>query len=212
MASFEAMGSEIFKEEWVVFEESPPQIGEYYIAIDMAGFEEVGKAKSKSNKLDNTAISVVKVNEDNWYVEDIIYGRWTFEETANNIFNAVAKYDPISVGIEKGISRQAIMSPLTDMMKKRGKFFRVVELTHGNRKKTDRIVASLQGRFEHGTIKLAEGKWNAEFLDELFQFPSPLVHDDLIDSLSYISQLAVITYHYDFEEDEYEPIDIISGY
>jgi predicted phage terminase large subunit-like protein len=212
MASFEAMGSEIFKEEWVSFQEEPPKLGEYYIAIDMAGFEEVGKARTKNKRLDNTAITVVKANEDGWYVEDIIFGRWTFEESANKIFNAVAKYQPLSVGIEKGISRQAIMSPLTDMMKKRGKFFRIVELTHGNRKKTDRIVAALQGRFEHGTIKLAEGDWNAEFLDELFQFPNPLVHDDLIDSLAYIDQLAAVSYSYDFEEDNYEPMDITAGY
>jgi predicted phage terminase large subunit-like protein len=212
MASFEAMGSEIFKEEWVAFQEKPPQQGEYYIAIDMAGFEEVGKTRTKNKKLDNTAISVVKVNEEGWYVENVIFGRWTFEETVNKIFNAVAKYQPLSVGIEKGISRQAIMSPLTDLMKKRGKFFRVVELSHGNRKKTDRIVSALQGRFEHGTIKLAEGEWNTEFLDELFQFPNPLVHDDLIDSLAYIDQLASVSYSYDFEEDNYEPIDITAGY
>jgi hypothetical protein len=30
--------------------------------------------------------------------------------------------------------------------------FRVEELTHGNKKKTDRIVWALQGRFEHGQI------------------------------------------------------------
>lgn len=212
MASFEAMGSEIFKEEWVAFEGEPPEVGEYYIAIDLAGFEEVGKAKTKHKRLDNTAISIVKVNEEGWYVEDIIFGRWTFDETVNKIFSAVAKYQPISVGIEKGIARQAVMSPLTDMMKKQGRFFRVVELTHGNRKKTDRIVSALQGKFEHGTIKLAEGDWNIEFLDELFQFPNPLVHDDLIDSLAYIDQLALVSYGYDFEEDNYEPMDITAGY
>ena len=39
-------------------------------------------------------------------------------------------------------------------MKQRNKFFRIEELTHGNKKKTDRIVAALQGRFEHGAITL----------------------------------------------------------
>ena len=52
-----------------------------------------------------------------WWVKDIIYGRWTFEETAEAIFDAVAEYEPVAVGIEKGISKQAIMSPLTDMMR-----------------------------------------------------------------------------------------------
>ena len=44
MASFEARGSEMFKEEWVHFDEEEPDTGDYYVAIDLAGFEEVGKA------------------------------------------------------------------------------------------------------------------------------------------------------------------------
>ena len=211
MASFEAMGSDIFKEEWIKVSSNEPEIGNYYIAIDMAGFEDANKRKKKS-RLDNTSIAVVKVNEQGWYVDNIIYGRWTFEETAQKIFDAVEKYQPQAVGIEKGISRQAIMSPLTDMMRQRNKFFRIEELTHGNKKKTDRIVAALQGRFEHGAITINEGDWNAEFLDELFQFPNPQVHDDLIDALAYIDQLADITYFYDFDQEHFEMLDPIAGY
>tara|TARA_R110000737_G_scaffold330930_1_gene346921 strand:+ start:2324 stop:3574 length:1251 start_codon:yes stop_codon:yes gene_type:complete len=210
MASFEAQGSDIFKEEWLKMDSVEPKDGDYYIAIDMAGFEEAGK--KKKTRLDDTAISVVKVNEGGWWVNEIIYGRWTFEETAEAIFKAVEKYEPIAIGIEKGISKQAIMSPLTDMMKRKGKFFNVQELSHGNKRKTDRIVASLQGRFEHGAIKLNEGEWNIEFLDQLFQFPNPQVHDDLIDSLSYIDQLAKVSYYYDFEEDHFEMLDPVAGY
>ena len=98
------------------------------------------------------------------------------------------------------------------MQKIKGKFFRIEELTHGNKKKTDRIVAALQGRFEHGGITINEGEWNVEFLDELFQFPNPQVHDDLIDALAYIDQLAKVTYYYDFEEDNFEAMDLIAGY
>lgn len=211
MASFEAMGSEIFKEEWVQFGDSP-DVGDYYIAIDMAGFEEMGK-KKKSSRLDSTAIVVAKVNQDGWFIENIISGRWTFEETADKIFSAVQRYDPVSVGIEKGIARQAIMSPLTDLMKQRSKFFRIEELTHGNKRKIDRIVAALQGRFEHGRITLKKAEWNAKFLDELFQFPDPLTHDDLIDAMAYIDQLAVVSYYSDFDyDDEYEMIDPMTGY
>ena len=104
------------------------------------------------------------------------------------------------------------MSPLTDLMKMRNKFFRVEELTHGNKKKTDRIVWALQGRFEHGLIKLNKGDWNARFLDELFQFPNKLVHDDLIDSLAYIDQMAQVCYTYEYEEDEWDMLDPIAGY
>ncbi|MDG1950376.1 MAG: phage terminase large subunit [bacterium] len=213
MASFEAVGSEMFKEDWVHYGEAP-EAGDYYIAIDLAGFEEVGKKRTKSSKLDETAISVVKVGDNgDWFVDNIIYGRWTLDETAMKIFQAVRDYQPISVGIERGIAKQAVMSPLMDLQRKHGKYFRVEELTHGNKKKADRIMWALQGRFENGVISLNKGEWNARFLDQLFQYPDPLTHDDLVDSLSYVDQLAVIPYGiHEFIEDELEILDITAGY
>lgn len=211
MASFEARGSEMFKEDWVVFGESP-EIGDYYISIDLAGFEDVSKKRTKNSKLDESAIAVVKVNENGWHLENIIHGRWDLAETARKIFEAVRDYRPISVGIERGISKQADMSPLTDMMKQYGRFFVVEELTHGNRKKTDRIMWALQGRFENGQITLGKGEWNSRFLDQLFQFPDPLTHDDLVDAFAYTDQLAKVAYSYDFEIDDLEVLDAVTGY
>ena len=211
MASFNAKESELFKESWLQFDKEEPEFGDYYIAIDLAGFQELGKKGNK--RLDNSAIAVVKVNEDGWWVKDILCGKWTMDETIRNIFHCVRKYKPISVGIEKGIARQAVMSPLMDMMKRHNLFFRIEELTHGNINKTNRIVHSLQGRFEHGRVTLNEGEWNIQFVDELMQFPSPLTHDDMIDALSYIDQLAHVAYSGNFEQhDDWEPYDSVAGY
>jgi len=212
MASFEARGSEMFKEDWVKFDEEGIDEGDYYIAIDLAGFEEVNKKRTKNARLDETAIAVVKVNPNGWYVENIIHGRWTLDETAAKIFQAVRDYRPVSVGIEKGIAKQAVMSPLLDLQKRHGTFFRVEELTHGNKKKTDRVMWALQGRFENGFVTLNKGEWNARFLDQLFQFPDPLTHDDLIDALAYVDQLANVAYDYDYEIDDHEILDVVSGY
>ena len=212
MASFEAQGSELFKEDYIKFSEEEPETGGYYIAVDLAGFADVAKATTKTKRLDQTAISVVKANEEGWWVADIIYGRWGVEETARKIFEAVRDYRPTAVGIEKGALKNAVLPYLSDIMKKNNRFFRIDELTHGNKKKTDRIVWALQGRFEHGAITLNKGDWNTEFLDELFQFPNQLVHDDLIDSLAYIDQLANIAYTSDYEEEDYEYLDAYAGY
>jgi predicted phage terminase large subunit-like protein len=211
MASFEARGSEMFREDWVQFGEEP-EVGDYYISVDLAGFEEVNKKRTKNSKLDETAIAVVKVSPDGWYVDNIIYGRWSLDETATKIFQAVRDYRPISVGIERGIAKQAVMSPLMDLQKRYGTFFRVEELTHGNKKKTDRVMWALQGRFENGYVTLSKGEWNSRFLDQLFQFPDPLTHDDLIDALAYVDQLAQVAYHYDFEIDDHELLDVVAGY
>jgi predicted phage terminase large subunit-like protein len=211
MASFEARGSEMFKEEWVKFADTP-DVGDYYIAIDLAGFEQVNKKRSKNSRLDESSIAIAKVNEEGWHIENIIYGRWDLGETARKIFQAVRDYRPISVGIERGISQQAVMSPLTDLMKQHGRFFVVEAMTHGNRKKTDRIMWALQGRFENGQITLGKGEWNTRFMDQLFQFPDPLTHDDLVDSVAYIDQLAKVAYSYDFEIDDLEILDVVTGY
>jgi hypothetical protein len=42
-------------------------------------------------------------------------------------------------------------------------------------------------------------------------FPATGVHDDLPDALSYMDQLAVTSYFEQEDDDEWQPIDIISG-
>ncbi len=97
-------------------------------------------------------------------------------------------------------------------MRKNNVYCHITDLTHGNKKKTDRIVWALQGRMEHGRITFNEkGEW-AEMKDQLIMFPTAGVHDDLVDSLSYVDQLAVTSYQQDYDDDEYEPLDIISGF
>jgi predicted phage terminase large subunit-like protein len=213
MASFESQGSEIFSEEWVSFYDERPAAGTWYIAVDLAGFEEVGK-KNGTRNLDDSAIACVFIDKQgNWWVEDIITGRWTLDETARRIFDAVAKYRPIKVGIEKGIAKQAVMSPLTDQMRRTGRHFVVEDLTHGNQKKNDRIAWALQGRFENGLINIKRGStWQPAFLDQLYQFPDKLTHDDMIDSLAYIDQLSDQSYLEDYEIEDFEIFDDISGW
>jgi hypothetical protein len=43
-------------------------------------------------------------------------------------------------------------------------------------------------------------------------FPSTQVHDDLVDALSYISQVANTVAVDDFEEEDWTPMDIESAY
>jgi phage terminase large subunit-like protein len=97
-------------------------------------------------------------------------------------------------------------------MRKYNSYFRVEDLTHGNKKKTDRITWALQGRMEHGKLLFNKAEWNSEIVDELMNFPNPQVHDDLIDALSYIDQIAIAEYVQDYEEEDFAPLDEISGY
>jgi len=213
LASFESRGSDIFKEEWVQRYTDRPPVGQYYIAIDLAGFEEVGK-RNKTRNLDSSAISCVFIKDTGeWYIEEIIHGRWTLDETARKIFDAVEKYKPVKVGIEKGIAKQAVMSPLTDMMRRQNRVFMIHDLTHGNQRKNDRIAWALQGRFENKLMFLNAGSdWQITFLDQLYQFPDKLTHDDMIDSLAYIDQLSDQSYLTNYEFDDFEVLDDVAGW
>jgi phage terminase large subunit-like protein len=213
MASFDNAGSDVFKEDWIKYGEEP-DYGSYFVAVDLAGFEEVAKQAANSKKrLDETAIAIVKVtDEGQWFVKEIVHGRWDIKETAVKILTAVRDYRPLSVGIERGSLKNAVLPYLSDLMRKNNVYSHIIDLTHGNRKKADRIVWSLQGRFEHGRIVLNQDEDWTEFLDQLLMFPAVGVHDDLPDALSYIDQLAVTSYFEDDQSDDWEPIDIIAGY
>jgi len=211
-ASFDNAGTDTFKEEWLKFGEEP-DYGNYYIAIDLAGFENIGMTASAKKRLDQTAMAVVKVTEDGkWFVQKIEHGRWDIKETCQRIIKNIKAFQPSGVGIERGSLKNAVLPYLSDLMRSNNVYAHIEDLTHGNKKKTERVIWALQGRFEHGKITLNEEEDWDEFRDEYVMFPTPQVHDDLLDALSYIDQLAVTSYFADDDEDDLEPLDWISGY
>lgn len=212
MSSFEAAASDIFKPEWIKYSTEEPEEGSYFIAVDLAGFEDVMKQQgNKKSRLDETAIAIVKVDTSGWWVKEIQHGRWDVRECAVRILKAARDVRATIIGIEKGSLKNAVSPYLLDLMKRLGFFPRIEDVTHGNQKKTDRIVWSLQGRFEHGRITLNKGDWNERFVEQMLNFPDSKVHDDLIDALSYIDQIAITSYYSEAEVGDYEVFDETTG-
>lgn len=203
-ASFAASGGAVFKEDYFQYMEDEPEEGTWYITVDPAGFADLETTtQGKLNRLDECAIACVKVGPYGWYVGDIFHGRWGIRETSVKILRAAQKYKALAVGIEKGSLKNAIMPYLTDQMMRLGTFPHIIETTHGQKKKTERIAWALEGRFEHGRIFFREGAEYVKRLEEqLLDFPNPLSHDDLIDALAYIDQIAVSDYGFDEEDNE----------
>jgi phage terminase large subunit-like protein len=121
-------------------------------------------------------------------------------------------YRPVRIGIEKGMASNAVMPYLNDEMQRLGIYFTVEPLTHGNNKKTDRITWAMQGRAEKGRIQLVRGEWNKEFFEQAEDFPSPLAHDDLLDAVAYIDQLADPWIDGPDCYDDWVPLDEAAGY
>jgi len=213
LSSFDTAGADVFKEQWFKIGKEP-QYGSYVVAIDLAGFEDVAKnASAAKKKLDESAIAIVKVTDDgDWFVHKVVHGRWDIRETAVNILKTIRDYEPIAVGIERGALKNAVLPYLNDLMRKNNIYAHIQDLTHGNKKKADRVIWALQGRMEHGRVTFNEDEDWDELKDQLMMFPTNGVHDDLVDALSYIDQLAVVSYQQDYDEDEYEILDKIAGY
>lgn len=211
LASFDNAGTNNFREEWLKYGPKPRGYSTY-IAVDLAGFEGVGRENSKTKRLDRTAISVVMVTDDGkWFVYKIEAGRWDVRETAVRILKNIRDFKPLKIGIERGTTFNAVMPYLTDLMRKNNLYAHIEKLGHGGQAKADRVIWALQGMFEHGRIILNEDvNWD-EFVDEYLMFPTAGVHDDRIDSLSMVSQMAVTTYN-DAIDDDYRPVDDICGF
>lgn len=212
-ASFETgagrfMTADMFK---IVEPDKRPYPGDLYVAIDLAGFTKTEGGRT-IKKLDDHAIAVVLNHKGGWHIIDIIHGQWDTRETALRIVKVFRDYRPIRLGIEKGMAKNAVMPYLSDEMSRLNTFFTVDDLSHGNQKKQDRILWALQGRAEKGRISLERGSWNKEFLAQVADFPSPISHDDLIDAVSYIDQLADPWFDGPDRLDEWEPLDEIAGY
>jgi phage terminase large subunit-like protein len=213
-ASFVSFTGGIFKEEWIKYDSEEPRDGNFVIAVDPAGFEKVEKERGlKGSKLDETAISIVKINNDEWWVKDILHGRWNIKETATKILQAAIENQATIVGIESGALKNAILPYLEDEMRAENRWVVITDVTHGGKKKADRITWALQGRMEHGKISFNEGSWNKGFESQLLEFPTSGTHDDMVDSLAYIDQVSVADFMHTIEIDEdWQPYDDIAGY
>ena len=212
-ASFETNSGGIFKDEWFEVAEEPKE-GHYVIAVDPAGFESIEKERNlKRSRLDETAIAIVKIDRDKWWVKDILHGRWNVKETAKKILSSAMKVESATVGIETGSLRNAILPYLEDEMRIAGKWVTIIELRHGGKKKTERITWALQGRMEHGQITFNKGRDWKDFLGQLNDFPNHLAHDDLLDALAYIDQVSVADFAHSIElAEDWEALDDVAGY
>jgi hypothetical protein len=187
--------------------------GHIYITCDLAGF--IKDRRGKVMRTDESVICTtwVEAQTGDWYVCKMQHGRWDAREVALRIVRECSHHIGARLGIEAGITMNAVLPYLEDYMREFQRFVTVEPLKHGGVNKYSRIEWALQGRSQRGKIKLVEGDWNEWFLDQCADFPDRLAHDDGIDALAYCDQMAS-TVFYDPEQDweEWEPLDPDSGY
>ena len=157
---------------------------------DCSIYTTVDLAISQKESADYTVVCTVAVNPDNkWFILDIDFDRYDPSQTIDAIFRAVQKYKPLYVGVEKVAYQASVKHYLEKEMPKRNIWFTVKDLEASSRKELR--IATLQPRFKSGSVWFPMGaKFLTELESELQSFPKGL-HDDLIDALAYISQIAL---------------------
>lgn len=150
----------------------------------------VDLAISEKETADYTVVCTVAVSPENhWFILDIQFGRWNPGKTMDKIFEAVHKYRPLFVGIEKVAYQASLQFFLEKEMPMRNIFFVIKPLVAD--KKKELRIQNLQPRFIAGTVWFAQGaSWLAELETQLLSFPKG-IFDDLPDALAYIEQIAI---------------------
>jgi predicted phage terminase large subunit-like protein len=167
-------------------------------AAECNRFMLVDPATSTTTTADYRAVVVVGVDEDNqWFVFDCSYGRYDSAVLIDEIFRLAIQWDVREVGIEEGALKGAIQPFIEPEMKRRNQFFTIIGLKHGGKRKEERI-RMLQPRFKNGSVFFPDfADWLAEMEAELMAFTMDGMkglHDDLIDALAYMEQIARVPY------------------
>ncbi len=172
-----------FKRDWFRYFDRPPEDLDIYIAVD--------PALPGSAAHDYFAIVVVGLDkQNNLYVLNTLYGNWEPHEAIDKIFMVAGHYNRRlrGIGIETNIFQKLIKFQFQAEMKKRGRFYRVVEVKHYSESKEERIL-SLQPRYECGAIYHHKALKDGELEEELIKFPRGKKRD-VADALASILEIA----------------------
>ena len=150
-------------------------------------FVTIDPAAAMKDKSDYIGITINYVDkENNWNLK-----AFRTKMNALNLINFIFKiYEETNfekIGIEQGSYQSVIQPFLEQEMKKRSKFFQVVELKHNQRNKHLRI-RGLIPRYSSGSIFHIKNECD-DLEEEMLRFPKG-ANDDVIDSCAYQISLA----------------------
>jgi predicted phage terminase large subunit-like protein len=169
-----------FKNEWIKYYHVLPENLFTYIFID--------PAISQQQNADFTGIAVVSTDPDGiWYIRRAKRYKLTPTEVINLIFDLYDEFKPMCIGIEDVAFQKALLYFSSEEMTRRAKYLPIVGIKPSTERTKETRILGLVPRFEFGRVFI--GPECSDLLQELKSFPRG-AHDDVIDALAYIEQIA----------------------
>jgi phage terminase large subunit-like protein len=157
----------------------PPSSLSMYIACDLA--------VSTDDARDPSCIWPVGVDADRqlWYHPDFFHGRIDILTSCRLLLTKAKDHKAMAILIEKGPITRCAVPILTEMMRKMGRFFQIIEVSCLSKDKNKRVKAGpLQGAFAQGRAFLPNIPFVHEStVPELLAFDGGK-HDDQVDCLA----------------------------
>jgi hypothetical protein len=174
-----------------------------YIPTDVSWYLSCDLAFSSESTADYSALVVLGIDAQGSIYCAPYQMRGKPSEVANHIYTLVSQYQILDVGIEQGASFIAIVEHLETLMQDYNNYFNINELKHGGKSKHSRI-SSLEPLVNSRRLTVIDmPDMASEELIEQMELTDHITcaasHDDLIDGLSYISQLNMV-YSYKGED------------
>ena len=189
--------SATFKESWLKFFTAAPQtIFNYYLLLDTAGGGEGEHADSNG-----WVLAAVDINDD-WYIIDAQEDKVNTTEIINRLFSYHSKFPALQIGIEKTMYVNAFKPELEREQQQKGIYLNITEFKHTTSKEAR--IKSLVPRFERGKIFLK--KEQTALRDQLLRFPKAK-HDDILDALCMVSEIAQRPFDVKESNDERERVE-----
>ena len=171
-----------FKPQWIRYYDHLPSVVNCFAFID--------PGISTKDGADYTGMVVVHVSPEGvWYVALAKRERLTPTQIVAKIFEMERVYKPMVIGIEDVAYQKALLYMIDEEMRRRGVVIPAKGIRPGTDRSKEQRILGLVPRFEWGRIFLQQGMH--DFENEYSQFPRSS-HDDIIDALAHIEQIAFV--------------------
>lgn len=156
----------------------------------------VDPAKSTATSADYTAISLGGYDHlGNFYLVDSRYGRYKPSEFLKSLYEIINRWQMASVVLDQNGVGAYLPQVISEYARKSNyRLVTTIKYHHKNERKEERIERMLQPLLEGGAFYARQSvSNNTEFMNEMNLFPNANNHDDVLDSVSMVADIAFRT-------------------